>query len=91
MYSSAVKTTYNRTQLTKLVSLERRASTNIGGETSVKSTRTVVEKQICTLFKRCLEKEIGHAVFDNYFSVLSHGKRTRNNIQKLSIIMLEDL
>ena len=83
-YSSAVKTTYNRTQLTKLVSLERRASTNIGGETSVKSTRTVVEKQICTLFKRCLEKEIGHDVFDNYFSVLSRGKRTRNNIQLLN-------
>ena len=90
-YSSAIKTTYNRTQLTKLVSLERRASTIIGGETSVKSTRTVVEKQICTLVKRCLKKEIGHDVFNNYFSVLSHGKRTRNNnrLLKLPIIKLE--
>ena len=90
-YSSAIKRTYNRTQLTKLDSLERRASTIIGGATSVKSTRTVVEKQICTLIKRCPKKEIGHDVFDNYFTVLGHGKITRNNnrLLKLPMIKLE--
>ena len=47
-YSSAIKTTYTRTQLTKLDSLERSASKIIGGTTPAKSILGCVEKQVCS-------------------------------------------
>ena len=43
-YSSAIKTTYTRTQLTKLDSLERSASKIIGGTIPAKSILGSVEK-----------------------------------------------
>ena len=46
---------------------------------TIQAKKHVVEQQVCTLFKRCLKKETGHPIFDDYFTVLSHGKRTRNN------------
>ena len=45
----------------------------------VKKTTMVMEKQIVSLVKICLQKELNHEVFDNYFEVISHTKRTRNN------------
>ena len=90
-YSSAIKTTYTRTQLTKLDSLERSASKIIGGTTPAKSILGSVEKQVCSLVKTCLKKEIGHPSFDDYFTVLSRRKRTRNKnlTLKLPTIKLE--
>ena len=83
-YSSTIKTSYNRSQSSKLESLERRAA-KIIGINSVKSTKAVVEKHICSLVKQCLKKEIQHDVFDNYFDVLDHTEGTRNNKRSLKL------
>ena len=52
-------------------------SFNIGAP--VKKTTSVIVKQIVGLVKSCLQKELKHDVFDNYFEVINHSKRTRNN------------
>ena len=83
-YSSTIKTSYNCSQSSKLASLERRAAKIIGID-SVKSTKAVVEKQICSLVKQCLKKEIQHDVFDNYFDIMDHNKETRNNKRSLKL------
>ena len=82
-YSSTIKTTFTVTQLLKFTSLEQRAEKIIG-----KSTKSIQEStkiQICLLVKKCLKKEICHPIFDNYFKVLRHNNRTRNN--QLSLVM----
>ena len=63
----------------------------IGGTTPAKSILGSVEKQVCTLVKTCLKKEIGHPSFNDNFTVLSHSKMTRNNnlTLKLPAIMLK--
>ena len=67
-----------------------RASAIIGCSTPVKHIKHVVDKQICTLVKRCVKKEIGHNVFDNYFTIMGHGKtRNSNRLLKLPMIKLE--
>ena len=81
-YSSAIKTSYTNTQIGKLQSLEHRAA-KIIGVNNVKSTKSVVESQICSLVKQCLKKELQHEIFDDYFKVFNHGKGTRN--QKCSL------
>ena len=76
-YDSTIKTVLSVTQRNKLSSLELRASKVIGAP--VKKTTSVIDKQIVGLVKSCLQKELKHDVFDNYFEVINHSKRTRNN------------
>ena len=76
-YGSTIKTVLSVTQRNKLSSLELRASKVIGAP--VKKTTSVIVKQIVGLVKSCLQKELKHDVFDNYFEVINHSKRTRNN------------
>ena len=67
----------------------RRASKVIGGTTPAKGIRGAVEKQVCSLVKNCLKKETGHPIFDDYFTVLGHSKRTRNNNLTLKLPTIE--
>ena len=70
--------------------MERSASKIIGGTIPAKSILGSVEKQVCSLVKTCLKKEIGHPSFDDYFTVLSHSKTRNNNLTlKLPTIKLE--
>ena len=57
------------------------------------SVKSAVEKQVCSLVKKCLKKEAHHHVFDNYFDVVGHSKQTRNNnrLLRLPKIKLEVL
>ena len=77
-YSNAIKTSFNATQLSKFESLEKRAANIIGAKLS-KTIKKSVDDQICVLVKNCLQRKVGHGVFDNYFDVTKHGKQTRNN------------
>ena len=76
-YAATIKTTFTDTQINKLSSLDSRALKVIGAP--VKKTTMVMEKQVIRLVKICLQKELNHEVFDNYFEVISHTKRTQNN------------
>ena len=83
-YSSSIKTSFNEGQSVKLASLERRAATIIGVD-SVKNIKSVIEKEIYTMVKRCVKKEYGHEIFDNYFKVVNHSKGTRNDNRSLEL------
>lgn len=76
-YGSTIKTTINDSQLEKYASLERRARKIIGK--SIPSTKQLIEKEISLLVRNCLQKKFGHETFDNYFQLMQHDKRTRNN------------
>ena len=76
-YSNAIKTS-NATQLSKFESLEKRAANIIGSKLS-KTIKKSIDHQICVLVKNCLQRKVGHGVFDNYLDVTKHGKQTRNN------------
>ena len=77
-YSCTIKTSYCDTQILKLNSLQRR-SAKVIGVSSVKSIKSVADNQVYSLVKKCLEKELDHHVFDNYFHVIDHSKKTKNN------------
>ena len=83
-YSCTIKTSYNSSQITKLNSLQRRTA-NIIGVNSVKSIKSAVDMQVCSLVKKCLKKEVDHPVFDNYFDVVGHARQTRNNKRLLRL------
>ena len=83
-YSCSIKTTFNEGQTSKLASLERRAA-KIIGVPSVKSTKSVMEKELCSMVKRCVKKEYSHETFDNYFTVIKHTHGTRNNKRLLQL------
>ena len=67
-----------------MASLERRAA-KIIGVPSVKSTKSVMEKELCSMVKRCVKKEYSHETFDNYFTVIKHTHGTRNNKRLLQL------
>ena len=83
-YSCSIKTTFNEGQTSKLASLERRAA-KIIGVPSVKSTTCLMEKELCSMVKRCVKKEYRHETFDNYFTVIKHTLGTRNNKRLLQL------
>ena len=51
----------------------------------------VIEQQVCSLVIKCLNKDLCHETFDEYFEVQRHKKRTRNNdlCLKLPALKLE--
>ena len=77
-YSNAIKTSLNATQLSRFESLEKRAANIIRAKLS-KTIKSSIDQQICVLVKNCLQRKVGHGVFDNYFDITKHGKQTRNN------------
>ena len=72
------KTSFNATQLSKFESLGKRVANIIGAKLS-KTIKKSIDHQICVLVKNCLQRKVGHGIFDNYFDVTKHGKQTRNN------------
>ena len=67
-YISTTKTSFNKTQLQKFSSLERRATKVIAYELNQwKSIKDTIDSQICSLVKNCLKKKFGFEVSDNYF------------------------
>ena len=66
-YSSAIKTSFNNTQLQKCSTLERRATKVIDYELNqCKSIKNTFDHQICLLVKKCLKKKFDYEVLDNY-------------------------
>ena len=77
-YSSTVKMTITETQKGKLTSLKKRAKSIIRSE-DVPNIIDIIECESCLLVKKCLEQEIHNPIFDEYFTMISHEKGTRNN------------
>jgi hypothetical protein len=77
-YSSTIKMTITETQKEKLTSLQKRAKSIIRSE-DVPNITDVIECESCLLVKKCLEQEIHNPIFDEYFTMISHEKGTRNN------------
>jgi len=90
-YSSTIKTTFTATQSNKFATLERQAAKIIGKP--VINSVELINTQIQSLVIKCINKETGHEVFDNYFEVKRHCKSTRNNelLLNLPTIKLEIL
>ena len=88
-YSSTVKTSFNKTQLLKFTSSERRASSIIGKP--VDRISKTIGHNISTMVSKCVRKEFNHKILDNYFETQNHGKRTRKNglVLKVPKIKLE--
>ena len=88
-YAGPVKSTYTKTQTDQLVSLHLRAK-SITGNNHLNCITNVIQRQICLLIKKCLEKQINSQIFDNYFSMQSHERATRNNtLIEIPLLKLE--
>ena len=69
---------FTETQMKKLTSLQNRAKSIIHSE-NVPNITDVFNCESCLLVKKCLEKELYDPIFDEYFIMISHEKRTRNS------------
>ena len=76
LFNSSMLLKMNNSQLSKLKSLENRASKVT--LCAVSKLRIEIEKHCCLLVKKCL---IGKTCenFHNYFTTTNHGRNTRNN------------
>ena len=87
-----LKSTYTKTQTDKLVSLHLRAK-SITGNNHLNCITNVIQRQICLLVKKCLEKQTNShiIIFDNYFCIQSHERATRNNntLTEIPLLKLE--
>ena len=77
-YSCPVHSLFTNTQQTKLLSLERRTA-SILPEFQLPSIHKKVKKECVLMVKKCLNKEFGCETFNSYFTLINHGKSTRNN------------
>ena len=87
-YAGPVKSTYTKTQTDKLVSLHLRAK-SITGNNYLNCITNMIQRQICLLVKKCLEKQTNSQIFDNYFCMQSHERATRNNNTLVEIPLLK--
>ena len=87
-YAGPVKSTYTKTQMDKLVSLHLRAKC-ITGNNHLNCITNVIQRQICLLVKKCLEKQTNSQIFDNYFCMQSHERATRSNNTLIEIPLLK--
>ncbi len=72
------------TQKEKLTSLQKRAKSVIRSE-DVPNIIDVIKCESCLLVKKCLQQEIHNPIFDEYFTMISHEKGTRNNNRMLRL------
>ena len=61
-----VQSTYTKTQTDQLVSLHLRAK-SITGNNHLNCITNVIQRQICLLVKKCLEKQTNSQTFDFFF------------------------
>ena len=88
-YSSMINLRLTQTQRNKLASIDRRARSIIGCETTC-SLEGLIMKQSCILVRKCLD---GNTCinFRDYFQKMNHDKNTRNvnNCLRLPVIRTE--
>ena len=70
--------TITETQKEKLSTLQNRAKSIIQSE-DVPNIMDVIKYESCLLVKKCLQQETHNPIFDEYFTMISHEKGTRNN------------
>ena len=87
-YAGPVKSAYTKTQTDQLVSLHLRAK-SITGNNHLNCITNVIQREICLLVKKCLEKQINSQIFDNYFRTQSYERATRNNNTLIEIPLLK--
>ena len=77
IYSSTIQIPCNDTQCRKLHSFDCCANFII--KSTVTSTGSCLNHDICRLVKRCLLNEFNLGTFNNYFEIFYHKMNTRNN------------
>ena len=86
-YCSILSLNYTKTQLEKLKSLEDRATAIIyqnSADKSVKSIWNVNKLKCCKLVRKCMDKTVCEN-FHEYFQLIEHESKTRNNQALLRI------
>ena len=76
-YSSTVHINYNKSQLSKLKSIEKRIASIIS-DNPLYTIHGQLKIEICNTVRKCLDKN-SCTIFQNYFELTSHMINTRNN------------
>jgi hypothetical protein len=91
-YSSTVKLNdHHRDTKGKVNFASKTRAKSIIRSEDVPNIIDVIECESCLLVKKCLEQEIHNPIFDEYFTMISHEKETRNNncVLRLPRVKLE--
>ena len=83
-YSSTHRVPLTETHLKQLKSVDRRART-ITGAQNLPTLSGLINRDICYLVKKCVSKDLGIDIFDNYFTVFHHAINTRNNKRSIKL------
>ena len=78
-YCGVVNMVWNRSQLVKLDRLLSRAKRIINGTVKVPDIKNEISKRAVVMTFQCIKNNYLPSVFDNYFTMMSHNKATRNN------------
>ena len=76
-YCSTVSLLLTQSKQNKLLSIRRRASEIMDGE-NLPLIEKIIKRDACMIVKKSLNKELCEQ-FDEYFTIIEHGTRTRNN------------
>lgn len=84
-YCGFVHLKNSQTQLLKLQSLHRRATSIIGNQfLTPPDTVNMIEMRACNFIRRCLDNDVCEN-FKNYFTKTNHTRNTRNNRNSLKL------
>ena len=85
-----IKLVFTDAQLTKLQSIESRASAIVGCGKNVSNMERLIRRKVCQFVRECLDNKVC-SNFQGYFQTNNHCKGTRNNsiLVKLPKVKLE--